>query len=376
MEKGAMADLPVDVVRTTELNVAGLINFAHGIFARIARCFGRRLRFNYFADWLCIPDTQVAWLSLRKGMHLARQSQAIYATCSPFSSAITGCLISRWTRKPLIVDFRDPWSMNAHNHHTKLHLRIVALLERLVIDRCDRLVLNTTATLAMYQRRYPEQADKMVAIPNGYDELPLPPAGLRSDVFSIMHFGSFYGTRTPNDLLDVLAELNNSLIEFVQIGPECKAMNEYVGRVRMRSVASVGHEQATEMMRSASILYLKQGYPREAGEVVTVAAKTYEYLASGLPILADVPPGSDATLIQAHSRNAWLVTSGKREDLKTAVLEAFAARHSACGLVDPVFIEQYARKNLTQRLAVELDRLSEVLPQEKLSPTGDGYKYA
>ena len=144
-------------------------------------------------------------------------------------------------------------------------------------------------------------------------------------------------------------------IEFVQIGPPCDDIEPFKDKVSVRTLPVMSRIQAVEQMRSASLLYLKQGPPRYGRSANSVAAKTYEYLASGVPILADVPPGGDADLIREHGRNSWLITSGSRQELKDAILAAYARRLSIEPGVDPKYVKQYSRATLTKRLAALLD---------------------
>jgi hypothetical protein len=92
---------------------------------------------------LCVPDPQIAWISSIPGAWLARRHDCIYVSCSPFSSALSGCLIKAITGKPLVVDFRDAWSLNPHKPLSRVPARIVRRLEQIVLDYCDALVVNS-----------------------------------------------------------------------------------------------------------------------------------------------------------------------------------------------------------------------------------------
>jgi glycosyltransferase involved in cell wall biosynthesis len=318
------------------------------------------MKINYFRDCLSVPDTQIGWLKLFRGIRLARQCKLIYVSCSPFSAAMTACMIKRFTGKPLIVDFRDPWAENPYARHTALHGWIVKKLEKRVVNRCDRLVVNTPGAAWFYQRKYPHRASDIVCIPNGYDQLsPAPSANGGNRLFTIMHLGTFYGARVPDVLLEALSEMNNPDIEFVQVGPNCDAIDQYRSHVRIRLVGPVSRDDAIDLMKTASMLYLKQGRREGVSEYIAVAAKTYEYLATGLPILADVPPGDDADMIRAYGRNSFVVTSGDKSDLRQCVEAAYLARHEVVPETDPLFAQRYNRATLTRKLADEMGRLLE-----------------
>ena len=99
---------------------------------RFLRLFGSELRDKFFREMIAIPDSQIAWISAPRGIRLARRCSVVYASCSPFSSALSGCIIKRATGRPLVVDFRDAWTLNPHAHHFRFHQRVIEALERRV----------------------------------------------------------------------------------------------------------------------------------------------------------------------------------------------------------------------------------------------------
>ena len=110
-------------------------------------------------------------------------------------------------------------------------------------------------------------------------------------------------------------------------------------------------------MKSASILYLVQG--RVEGERdVAVAAKTYEYLATGLPILADCPPGDNAEMVEQFAAQAYVVTSGQRDDLLGALRRIVSNRGGGPPSVKPEFAELFDRNRLATLLGRELSAVA------------------
>ena len=124
----------------------------------------------------------------------------------------------------------------------------------------------------------------------------------------IMHLGDFYRSRTPDRLLEALARIGRDDIEFVQVGPWCEAIGRFADRVRITHLSRVTHAEALVLMRTASVLYLTQGWEQGVDRYVSVASKTYEYLATGAPILAEVPAGDNADVIRRFARRSWIIT--------------------------------------------------------------------
>ena len=358
VQRGADVPPGIEVVRTREYNLAGLIEFMQGAGNRILQLFGSELRDKFFRETTAIPDSQIAWASWPRGIRLARQCAVVYASCSPFSSALSGCLIKRATGRPLVVDFRDAWTINPHAHHFRFHQRAIEALERRVFAYADRIVLNTDGAKALYARRYPSHASKMHVIPNGYDGLNR--AAVDEPVrepFRIVHVGAFYGSRTPDQLIDVLERLDLN-IEFVQIGSSHPSLQKRSGG-RIRVIPQMKHADALAMMRTASLLYLRQGWEPGVSDYIAVAAKTYEYLATGLPILAHCPPGDNAELVRRYAANPYVVTSPGSSELEEAVRAAYENRFAFSPHVSPEFAETFDRVALTEHLARIFDEVSE-----------------
>src|SRR6267378_7589392 len=313
----------IRVERTWEWNLAGAADFLHGGCCRIARLFGKTPTYNVFREYFCIPDTQIAWFSTIAARKLARECDLIYVSCTPFSSSVSGAIVKRLTGRPLVVDFRDGWSIYQRYYPRRLRPAIIRRLERFVLDTCDALILNTAGAARLYAAAYPEHAEKIVTIPNGYDALtPVDRRPSEGD-FQIMHVGTFYGARTPDALLECLAEIGRDDIVFVQVGGSFDSYERFKERVKIKIVPPLPREAALELMREASLLYLKQGWEPGVSEHIAVAAKTYEYIATGLPILADVPPGDNAELLKKYASSGYVVTSNSRTDLRGAIERAY-----------------------------------------------------
>jgi glycosyltransferase involved in cell wall biosynthesis len=335
----------VDIVRATELPLHGASAFYDAVLNKVFRFVGARTTpgFLGLSDW--VPDPQVAWLSRRAAMRLARQSDCVYVSCSPFSAAVTGAIVARRCRKPLVLDFRDPWQGDGPQRR----------FERWAIERADALILNTPRAMTAYADRFPRLASRMVVIPNGFDGAVEPrPAVRRTGTFTIMHVGEFYGSRRPDTLLEVLADLNLPDVEFVQVGPALDSFDRFSSRLRFRHHRTVPREDALALMRSASLLYLKL-HSDTVYAPFAVPAKTYEYLSSGVPVLAECWPGDASNLIRDYGIDAEIVAPDQRDQLRTAVERAYLRRRDPVGGVHPLFIERYNRRALTVRLAAVLD---------------------
>ena len=338
----------VPVVRVRELDLNRPVDLLDAAINRLTRRRGVLAR-----ESLCIPDPQIGWTAWARGIALARSHDCLYASCSPFSSAVTAAWLKQLTGTPLVLDFRDAWTLNPYNRPNRWHRAAIGRLERWVIGACDRLILNTEGALRRYQAAYPQHAAKMTWIPNGFERpnpaTPTPPTG----PFVVMHTGALYGNRSPELLLQTLERMPECEPEFVQVGPCPKSLTQYRGAVRVHTPGSLPRAEALERLRGASLLYLKQGWTTRPEDNIAVAAKTFDYLATGLPVLAECPPGDNADLVRRYASRAYLVTEDSPAAMEAALREAYAQRGEA-PVIKEAFLREFSPQALTARLAAVL----------------------
>ncbi len=338
----------VPVVRVRELDLNRPVDLLDAAIHRLTR-----RRSVLARESLCIPDPQIGWTAWARGIALAREHDCLYASCSPFSSAVTAAWLKQVTGTPLVLDFRDAWTLNPYNRHNRWHRAAIGRLERWAVGACDRLILNTEGALRRYQAAYPQHAAKMTWIPNGFERpnpaTLAPPTG----PFVVMHTGALYGNRSPQLLLQALERMPDCQAEFVQVGQCPRPLAEYRGTVRVRAPGSLPRAEALACLRGASLLYLKQGWTARPEDNIAVAAKTFDYLATGLPVLAECPPGDNAELVRRYASRAYLVTEDSAAAMEAALRDAYARRAEPPAIKE-AFLRDFSPQALTARLATVL----------------------
>jgi len=220
---------------------------------------------DFVYDICYFPDQAGPWLipAFIRGIRVVRKNKidAIFATGSPWSGLVVGYLISRFTGKPLIVDFRDPWMNNPfHLSKGKLLDSWSARLERRVVHHASAVSLNTDPLKAEFLQRYPDiEPDKFFVMPNGYD---------------------------PEDFRDIQAEPRTESSIFRQIGDVNLG---YDVRERYADLVSDGslvldkarpYRECLSALTSADIVVNVQ-----PGTKTQIPSKLYDYLAINKPIL-------------------------------------------------------------------------------------------
>jgi glycosyltransferase involved in cell wall biosynthesis len=152
----------------------------------------------------------------------ARQAMRVYdrechravITCGPPHQVHeAGVAIARRTHLPLIADFRDPWSMVQRLPEeiaSRLGLSFAGRGERRTIKQAAVIVANTQALRNALRQAYPEAANRIIAVPNGFDDDPVP-ASRRHRRFTIAYAGTVYLDRDPRGLFQGVARVVREL---------------------------------------------------------------------------------------------------------------------------------------------------------------------
>lgn len=282
---------------------------------------------NPLKQWianLLLPDPQVGWIpfALRAAKKIIRDRKidVVLITVPPFSSVR---LVTRLRRLfpslPIVLDFRDEWlSSTIHLVSFNSNQRaedVAHKAESEAVRDASRVVCVTEAAVAELRKRYPlEPAEKFVCIPNGFDTPPptpstrpanLPPS---SDKVSFTYIGSIYGSTDPTPVVDALLSLPPELQSRLRlrfIGHiETAALRETVLRLNQSPVTLelkgfLPQAQALAFIAQTDYLLLITHDP------INVAAKLYDYLGSGRPIIAAVHPTGDVRRILDRTRAGW-----------------------------------------------------------------------
>jgi glycosyltransferase involved in cell wall biosynthesis len=124
----------------------------------------------------------------------------------------------------------------------------------------------------------------------------------------------------------------------------------------VRPLGYLPHAEVTMLLRTADLLFLPMHELPAARRATIVPGKTYEYLASGTPILAAVPDGDARDLLERSG--AALICRPRDVDCMARAIVAQAERARRGDLpqrATPGVIDAYERRQLTRRLADVFD---------------------
>lgn len=353
--------------------------------------------------WLGVPDPWSRWwteASYRAALEAADGGiDLIYVWMQPYVSAETGAALSRELRKPWVADLGDPWALDEMMiYPSGLHRRLAAKRMRKLLGTASAIVMSTPEAANRLLAAFPELGGmRVVVIPNGFERGDFSAGVLaRTDgKFRIVHTGylhtalgeqhrqrrvlrralrgSVHGldilTRSHVHLVDALNRLVAAdpalehLLELHLAGVMTEADRAVVTtRCPVTLHGFMSHVDSLALMRSADLLFLPMQNLPHGVRATIVPGKTYEYLASGRPILAAVPDG-DARDILADAGNAILVRPDDVEGMASGIRSQLQRFRSGAPATppDPAVVARFEYGRLASDLAQVFDA---VLAQE------------
>jgi hypothetical protein len=237
---------------------------------------------DQFVPYLVSAAREAARIATEQGAGL------IYAASNPTSTLVAGTLAGALAGLPVVLDLRDPWSLDPLHFLPKpAALRLVEQsLEQLCFTRAARVILNTERSRDAYQQRYPALAHKFVSLRNGFDEgLFSSSATLAYEGFTLVHFGSFFWHRTLAAVLRAMSKGPEEvrLVTYGTMRAEDLARTAELGLAsRVESRPTVPFAEGMSVLRGAGALLLIQSEQTD----LQIPAKLYDYLCARRPILA------------------------------------------------------------------------------------------
>jgi len=241
----------------------------------------------------------------------------LYATGGPWTTFLVARDVSRLTGVPLVLDYRDPWTLNPAVVRAGSKFEDLALaLERTVVRRARAIVANTDVLRETLLRAHgPALGGKTVIIHNSYDAADYAtPAPAPGPVFTLSYVGAMYDAHSPEPFLQGLAALlereperrGGFRVRLVGAGaPRVAARVRTLGlNDTVQVQESVPHAEAVRLQRSSDALLLLLTVPSDHSTFVP--SKLYEYVAAERPIFAITRGGALAGLLRRRNLTPWI----------------------------------------------------------------------
>jgi glycosyltransferase involved in cell wall biosynthesis len=323
------------------------------------------------------------------GDELVGEADLIYAWMQPYDSAEAAAWLARSSGKPWVADLGDPWALDEMMvYPTAFHRRRELSRMGSLLGTASAIVMSTEEAVSRVLRAFPElRRIPVVAVPNGFEPADFEgPFQARSDTtFRIVHTGYLHTelgrqmrhrsairrlvggdvrgvdifTRSHVFLLEAIERLiadDPALAATIEVrlaGVLSAGDTEAAGRSAVvRALGFLDHTETVALMRSADLLFLPMHDLPAGVRATIVPGKTYEYLASGRPILAAVPEG-DARDLLSSCRSALLCRPADAAAMADIVAGEIRRVRSNVPPPppDPGVVGRYAYPRLAEKLA-------------------------
>lgn len=343
--------------------------------------------------WLGIEPAWARWwvegvVSLAQAV--AGDVDLVYANLDPYETARAAARLSAELGTPWVADLQDPWALDEMRiHPTRVHRRRDLSEMRRLLAGAAAIVMNTPEALRALRAELPELRHRPVfSIPNGFDEADFQPAQASPEggPFTVVHTGTLHAELGKQlrrrqalrgllggmvDGLDVLTRSHVFLLEAVQhliaddprlaarleihlVGPLSAADREIGATCPVVKMPGfLPHRDTIALKRSADMLFLPMHSLPPGRRARIVPCKTYEYLASGRPILAPVPEG-DARDLLSRAENVFLCDPDDAGAM-AKILRRELRRPRRPTLSRAELLRPYERRRLTGELASVMD---------------------
>ena len=318
---------------------------------------------------LFVPDARKFWVrpSVRFLENYLKENpvDAIITTGPPHSLHLIGLSLKAKLNTKWIADFRDPWT--TIHYHNKLRLiesssKKHKKMEQEVLDGADHILVTSPGT----QNEFETLTQTPIScITNGFD-IDLDFQVEVDDSFSLAHIGSLLAERNPQFLWEVLQEMKAEIDGF---GANLKL--KFAGKVSTSVLESikahgleenvellgyVTHDEAIQLQRKSQILLLIESNAKDVKAIIP--GKVFEYLAARRPIVGIGPQNANFFSIIATTQSGKCFDYSQKSMLKSHFLHEYNRFLASDLAVKSTGIDQYSRKNLTEKLAQLISKVT------------------
>ncbi len=334
---------------------------------------------------IVIIDWYDGWVpfGFKKGKEIIKKEKIdlIYVHGQPPSSFMVGFLLKKSTGKSLVIGYDDPWTTSVYARRAKgIKKRICQHLEHRILKIADRVICVKKVTIEGIIKSFPDaDKEKIILITNGYDpEDFINIKKTKSSKLVITYTGriseKFY--YSPESFLYALGQLIDEQkilkdkISVIFVGTiSSRYQSRYQNLIKKLNLEDVvinpgyfNHKKCIEyQMNSNLLLYIiesLEGKERSYEFFGALPAKIFEYIYTGIPILAIMPPGFEADLIM-KTRTGFIAEPNNVNSVKKLLGELYRRYIEGSLKIEPNWeeINKYDRKVLTGNLANVFDEV-------------------
>ena len=313
------------------------------------------------------PDAKKYWIKpsikyLQK--YLSKNPvDIIISTAPPQTTHFIAYELHQKTNIPWLADCRDPWSEIDFMQKLPLTKKMREkhlFWENTVIKKATAVLTTAPSLYDVYQKINPQTH----LITNGYDFTPAKNIDL-DQKFTLSHIGLFKDDANPIFLWETLAKIIRENKQFSAdfqlhlVGKTSTSVIDTLKKIglekHLKISAYLPHVEVKKIQQSTQLLLLLLNQVSNVEKLIL--GKTFEYMASGRPILATAKHQTDTAKIITQTNTGTCFEKHQTALLKNQIEKWYAAYQQNNLHSKAKKINQYHRKNLTQHLEKVLRRM-------------------
>ena len=317
---------------------------------------------------LALPDTAIFWSyfsrKIVKKIILEHNPDIIYTTSGPYSAHLLGLWIKKKYNKPWIADFRDPWSLNQFVKYLPLYRKFNSYLEQKVLINADKIVCVSELDSVNFTNLAITK-NIIEVIHNGFDKDDFSNFGdiivNKGNTFTILYTGNFSSTRKPTKFIEAIRYLyNENLIESKRIKLLFAGSNLERFLTNDNFITNLGyveHSKLETLRKTSNLLLLLQDTSIKT--IGDYSGKIFEYIASGIPILAITNPNSVVVNL-INSTNTGFTVEDDIKMIANRILKIYNDYINNTSSFQPNWTEinKYSRQESTNKLIKIINQLT------------------
>lgn len=322
-----------------------------------------------YPAFLARPDRWVSWWpgATWQGMRTIwrLKPDIIWSTYPIATSHLIAATLSRISGLPWVADFRDPMAQPDYPLDP-ITWRHFDAIERRTVTRARFSTFTTPSAASTYRERYPQRADSILLLENGYDEeafdVAAPNTPLNPGKLTLLHSGVVYPQeRDPTHLFGALSklkqlrpDLSSRLVLRFRAPAHESMLTEIAERLDVAELIDIqppiGYRDALREMLNADGLLILQASNCNS----QVPAKLYEYMRARRPVLVFTDPAGDTAAV-ARCAGIHDIAPLNDTDEIAALLSQFIGQPGVVALPDAAVVAGASRRERTRELASVLE---------------------
>jgi glycosyltransferase involved in cell wall biosynthesis len=226
---------------------------------------------------------------------------AIWATIGPFTTGMIGAELKRRMNVPLLIDYRDPWTLNPYRNYKNRRLRKYIKYEQGMLKVADAVITTSEFIKELLVINDYYDKHKINVITNGYDEElqwindNSNDSLLDNNKFNITYAGSFYSDRQPYSFIEGLKLFIDEYpqytykIKFNIIGnlDYSRNIEKFCKEHNLNDIlyerGLIPFRVAMQYLKQSDLLLLVNGVKQESK--IFIPGKLFDYMVTKKPVL-------------------------------------------------------------------------------------------